>query len=77
MLAAGFPDPGSVAFLRMMRKIEPGEKSTCEACGLCFDDQSLGRKAQAVAFRPDFSGGIVRTQALLKKRDTQARIAAR
>lgn len=73
--AVGLPAPGSEAFLRLLRRVEPGEKSTCQACGLCFDDQALGRKKQAIAFRPDFSGGIVKTEALLRKRDAQAVIA--
>lgn len=75
IVAAGFPAPSTDAFRRMMRRIHPGEKSTCQACALCFDDQALGKKGQAVAFRPDFSGGILKTDALLRKRDAQAVIA--
>lgn len=67
IVAAGLPPPESEAFLRVMRRIEAGEKSTCAMCRLCFDDKLLGKKGQAVAFRPDFSGGIVKTEALLRK----------
>lgn len=75
IVAAGFPAPSTEAFRRVMRRIHPGEKATCQACALCFDDQVLGKKSQAVAFRPDFSGGIVKTDALLRKRDAQQVIA--
>lgn len=74
VVAAGLPTPTSNAFRQMFRALPKSEKTTCDKCALCHDDGNLGSKGKAVLFRGDFSGGIVKTESLLRKQ-AERRIA--
>jgi hypothetical protein len=64
---AGLPRPGTEAFGQMFRAVGSDEKSTCDRCKRCYSDLWLGQRHQAIAFRPDLSGGVVKTESLLSK----------
>jgi hypothetical protein len=67
IVAAGYPHPATEAFAIIFRRIHADEKTTCDECGLCYDDQKRGREKRAIAFRGDQSGGIIETESLLRK----------
>jgi len=67
VVAAGLPEVTSAAFRQMFRALPQSEKATCDSCGLCYDDKKLGGRGKAVLFRGDNSGGIVKTESLLRK----------
>lgn len=71
IVAAGFPDPYSLAFKILFRKIHPDESQTCVECRMCFDDKALGARRTSIAFRPDKTsgGGLVAVKDMFKKAD--------
>lgn len=71
IVASGLPDPLSDDFRRMFRAIPESEKITCDKCKLCHDDVALGARRRAILFRGDFSGGIIKTESLLRKQAEQ------
>lgn len=86
---AGLPRPGTEAFGQMFRAIGANEKATCDKCKRCYSDlpgtggagaravvgKSLRELKRGIAFRPDLSGGVIKTESLLQKVISQ-RVAA-
>lgn len=66
--AAGLPSVHSLEFRTLLRHVDKSEKATCDRCKLCYDDKALGRAGRAIAFRGDKSGGIVKTESLLRNK---------
>lgn len=67
----GLPSPSKnpEAFHHLFRLIPKTEAATCDSCKQCFSDRNLAASGRAIAFKPDHSGGVQKTQEAIRDRE--------